>query len=209
MVSIATTERELVVATKERSQLATVWRRFRKHKLALIGSCILLAMTLAAVFADWWTPYDPIQAALTADVLKYAPPGYTNPHNGDYDLLGTDFIGRDVLSRLAYGGDISLSVGFLCTISVTLIGMIIGAIAGFFGGLIDTLLMRLVDMVLSLPFLPTLLALSIVLKDVPSYWKSCDYRGPGLGRHGAAGTGCRNVATQSRFHRSDPRAGRE
>ncbi len=175
MAGIAVADREQVITLRERGQWSIVWRRFRKHKLALIGSFILLFLAGMAFTADWWTPYDPIQAALAADVLKNAPPGYTNPHNGDFYILGTDFIGRDVLSRLAYGGQISLSVGFICTIMVTLIGMIIGSIAGFFGGFIDTVLMRLVDLVLSLPFLPTLIAVSIALNvsmpTVPSYWK--------------------------------------
>lgn len=175
MASIAAVDDEQLLAFKERSQWSIVWQRFRKHKLALVGSFIMLTLSGLAITAPAWTPYDPIQAALAADVLKNAPPGYTNPHNGNFYILGTDFIGRDVLSRLAYGGQISLSVGFICTILVTLIGMIVGAIAGFFGGIIDTVLMRLVDLVLSLPFLPTLIAVSIALNtllpDVPSYWK--------------------------------------
>ncbi len=82
--------------------------------------------------------------------------------------MGTDNIGRDVLSRLAYGGQISLSVGFLCTLLVALIGILVGSIAAFFGGKVDTILMRFVDIALSLPFLPMLLALSVVLG--PGYW---------------------------------------
>ncbi len=175
MASIAAVDGEQLIAIKERGQLATIWQRFRKHKLALVGAVILLLMVGLAITAPAWTPYDPIQAALAADVQQNAPPGYTNPHNGDFYILGTDFIGRDVLSRLAYSGQISLSIGFICTIAVTLIGMIIGSIAGFFGGVVDSILMRLVDLVLSLPFLPTLITVSIALSashpDLSSYWK--------------------------------------
>ncbi len=168
MATAVTIGRDPAAEPASRSQLANVWRRFRKHKLALVGSVLLIVISALAFTAQMWTPYDPIQAALYADVQKFAPPGYTNLNNGDYYILGTDFIGRDILSRLAYGGQISLSIGLLCTLLVTLVGTIVGAVAGFFGGWVDSALMRLVDLVLSLPFFPVLLAVSVVVGH--DYW---------------------------------------
>ena len=166
-VSITSVE-ERATKVKEERQLEMIWRRFRKHKLAVVGLGILGMLTLLSLTAQLWTPYDPAIPGFNAGVQSFAGPGYTNPTNGNFYILGTDDIGRDVLSRLAYGGQISLSVGLLCTLLVGLIGTTIGSIAGFFGGWIDTALMRIVDLVLSLPFLPMLLALSIVLG--PGYW---------------------------------------
>lgn len=158
-------DREQTQSAKEESQMSVVWRRFRRHKLAMVGLIIILFLIVFSFTAPLWTPYDP---TIPGPVAYYANPGYTNPNNGDYYLLGTDVIGRDVLSRIAYGGIISLSVGILSTIIVAVIGIIVGAIAGFYGGWIDSLLMRIVDVVLSLPGLPFLLALSTVLG--PGYW---------------------------------------
>ncbi len=153
---------------KEEHQIEVTWRRFRKHKLAVVGLGIIGMLTFLSLTAQLWTPYDPTVPGFNSGVQAFANPGYINPSNGNVYIMGTDNIGRDVLSRLAYGGQISLSVGLICTLFVALIGTIVGSIAGFFGGWIDTLLMRIVDLVLSLPFLPMLLALSIVLG--PGYW---------------------------------------
>lgn len=169
MAATATTlDREQVQTKKEESQLSAIWRRFRKHKLAMVGVIIIGFLLIFSFTAPLWTPYDPTIPGVNAGVQTYANPGYTNPSNGDFYMLGTDVIGRDVLSRIAYGGIISLSVGLLCTILVALIGTIVGAISGFYGGWVDSILMRIVDILLSLPFFPILLALSVVLG--PGYW---------------------------------------
>jgi peptide/nickel transport system permease protein len=168
-MAVATTlDREQVATAKEESQLSVVWRRFRKHKLAVVGLGIIGTLSVLVLTAQLWTPYDPTVPGFNAGVQSFANPGYVNPNNGNVYIMGTDNIGRDVLSRLAYGGQVSLSVGLLCTLLVAIIGTIVGSIAGFFGGFIDALLMRLVDLILSLPFLPMLLALSVVLG--PGYW---------------------------------------
>jgi len=168
-MAVATTlDREQIASSKEESQLSVVWRRFRKHKLAVVGLIIISFLMIASFTSPLWTPYDPTVPGFNAGVQSYGNPGYVNPLNGDVYLMGTDNIGRDVLGRLAYGGMVSLSVGLLCTLLVAIIGIIIGSVAGFFGGWIDTVLMRFVDLILSLPFLPMLLALSIILG--PGYW---------------------------------------
>ncbi|PZS02172.1 MAG: peptide ABC transporter permease [Candidatus Chloroheliales bacterium] len=168
-MAVATTlDREQISTAKEETQLSVIWRRFRKHKLAVVGLGILCTLGALALTAQFWTPYDPTVPGFNAGVQSFASPGYVNPNNGNVYIMGTDNIGRDVLSRLAYGGQVSLSVGLLCTLLVAMIGTIVGSIAGFFGGFVDALLMRIVDLVLSLPFLPMLLALSVVLG--PGYW---------------------------------------
>jgi peptide/nickel transport system permease protein len=168
-MAIATTlDREQTQSAKEESQMSVVWRRFRKHKLAVVGLMIISSLAILSLTAQLWTPYDPTVPGFNAGVQNYANPGYVNPSNGDFYILGTDNIGRDVLSRLAYGGQVSLSVGLLCTLLVALIGTIVGSVAGFFGGWLDAVMMRVVDLMLSLPFLPMLLALSLIFG--PGYW---------------------------------------
>lgn len=167
-MAVATLTREHLASNKEESELSIIWRRFRKHKLAVVGLLIISTLAILTLTAPLWTPYEPGTPGFNAGVQNYANPGYVNPRNGDTYLLGTDGIGRDVLSRLAYGGQVSLSVGLLCTLLVSLIGIIVGAVSGFFGGWIDALLMRFVDLMMSLPFLPMLLALSIIFGQ--GYW---------------------------------------
>lgn len=169
MSSVSVLEREPVTTGKALSSLQSNWRRFHHHKLAIAGVIILTLLGLMCATAALWTPYDPnVISGYAAGTDLFAPPGYVNPHNGDVYLLGTDYLGRDVLSRLAYGGQISLSMGLLCALAVSLIGIIIGSLAGYFGGRVDMLLMGLVDLALALPFMQVLLVLSFLLG--PHYW---------------------------------------
>jgi peptide/nickel transport system permease protein len=117
------------------------WKRFRGNWLAIAGLVLLTAFILVAIFARQIAPYNP------ADIdLLTVDSGPTAQH-----LLGTDLIGRDVLSRLIVGSQVSLEVGFLVAAGAVLVGTIIGAVAGYFGGLTDTILMRFIDVMLSLP----------------------------------------------------------
>jgi peptide/nickel transport system permease protein len=160
---------EQIAVEHEESQLHSTWRRFRSHKLALLALFILSLMVVLVATAQWWTPYDPNSiAGFASGADKFAPPGYVNPHNGDVYILGTDYIGRDVLSRLAYGGQISLSIGLLCALATSIIGIIVGSSAGYFGGRVDSMLMGLVDLVLALPFLQIMIVFSLLLG--PYYW---------------------------------------
>lgn len=128
------------------------WRRFRRHRMAMAGVALLLAMAALAVAAPWVAPYDPNQPSPAVD----QPPSAQH-------LLGTDGIGRDVLSRLIWGGRISLTVGLVAvTISVG-VGTLVGAVAGFFGGWVDNALMRVVDVVLSFPSLVLLIVVASIL----------------------------------------------
>ncbi|MBI4667115.1 MAG: ABC transporter permease [Nitrospinae bacterium] len=120
---------------------AIFWRRFRRNKLAVAGGAIVLSLFVVAIFAGIIAPYDP-SVIDTARIL--APP------SSDH-ILGADDLGRDVFSRMVYGSRISLTVGFVAVGLATTIGVIIGAIAGYFGGWVDNGLMRLVDIMLTIP----------------------------------------------------------
>ena len=146
---------EELLDTKEESQLSAVWRRFRRHKLAFFGMIIAILLVTTSALARIISPYDPLQQDLL--VRNQGP---TLAH-----VFGTDELGRDVLSRLLYAGQISLSIGFSVAIMAELLGTMIGAIGGYFGGWIDELLMRLVDLVLTLPTLPILLVLAAIFHD--------------------------------------------
>lgn len=145
--------RDLLAARLARARLQgdSQWRiarrHFRRNRLAVAGLWVVGLLYLVALLAPFLAPYDPIAQNIT---LGYAAPGSEH-------LLGTDRFGRDLLSRIIYGARISLAIGFVATaISVTL-GTLIGAVAGYLGGRIDTLLMRFTDMVLAFPRLVLLI----------------------------------------------------
>lgn len=119
-----------------------VWRRFCRHRLALASLAVLVLICGSAVLAPVIAPYDP-----EAIVGPFgAPPG-------DEFLLGTDQIGRDMLSRLLYAARTSLFAGVLATLIATALGVFLGLLAGYFGGLADILIMRFTDMVMSFPYI--------------------------------------------------------
>ncbi len=134
------------------------WRRFKKNRLAVLGGVVVLFLFAAAVFAPIITPYDP-NAINVKHILE--APGIEHP-------FGTDDLGRDILSRIIYGSRISLSVGFVAVGISTIIGIILGAISGYYGGWIDRVLMRFVDIMLSIPTFFLLLAVIAFLE--PGIW---------------------------------------
>ncbi|MHB1955880.1 MAG: ABC transporter permease, partial [Sulfobacillus sp.] len=123
------------------SSVRRFWRRFARHRLALVGLSILLILVLVSIFAPFLTSYSPTAPNLTQVLL---PPSAAHP-------LGTDDLGRDVLARLMYGGRISFMVGFFSMIIATSIGVVWGATSGYLGGIWDRLMMRFVDLVMSFP----------------------------------------------------------
>ena len=129
------------------------WRRFRRHPGALVGAVILSVIILSVTFA-FLSPYDPLESDIKN---RYQAPSLEHP-------FGTDGLGRDLLTRCLYGGRVSLFVGFMVMVITLVIGVPVGAIAGFFGGWIDNLLMRIIDAVLSLPSLLILILLSAILR---------------------------------------------
>lgn len=130
----------------------------RRYPLAMIGFIIIASILLLALIAPLIAPYDP--NAINVKAILLSP---SNNH-----LMGTDGLGRDVFSRMLYGSRISLMVGFVAVGIATVIGIILGAIAGFYRGWVDTLIMRLVDVMLSIPTFFLILAVIAFL--TPSIW---------------------------------------
>lgn len=134
------------------------WEMFYKNKLALTGCAIVILLFVVSVMAPQIAPYDPGAIDLQ-NVLM--------PPSSDH-WLGTDQLGRDVLSRMIWGARISLKVGFVATGLAILIGMILGAFAGYYGGWIDAVIMRFVDIMLCFPAFFLILAVIAFLE--PSIW---------------------------------------
>ena len=137
------------VVRKKQSQWKDIWRRFRKNRTAMIGFAIIIILFLTAIFADFVAPEGPDDQDLTRAFH------FPNPQN----LMGTDNLGRCVFSRVIYGTRISLQVGFVVVSISMMLGVAIGALAGFFGGVLDNFLMRCIDILLSIPSI--LLAIAI------------------------------------------------
>ena len=143
------------------------WRRFRQQfassTVAMVGLFVLVLVMLAAVFAPWLAPQNPFDLA-TLDILDAKlPPGSKNFDGSLTYWLGTDGQARDILSAILYGMRISLFVGFVSVSCAFLIGAVVGLVAAYFGGRMDALLMRLVDMQLSFPSILVALVLLAVL----------------------------------------------
>ncbi|MGL5244577.1 MAG: oligopeptide ABC transporter permease [Sarcina sp.] len=133
-----------------------VFNRLKKNRMAMVGLFILVAMALFCFIGRFFTPHSP-------DAMNFAMK--KQPPNGTY-LLGTDLIGRDILTRLMYAGRVSLLVGFVAVLIQITIGGTLGAIAGYYGGWVDSLIMRVVDIFLCIPFLPILIILGAILSDL-------------------------------------------
>lgn len=129
------------MATKQRSTSEQFWRRFRRNRPAVAGGLIVLSVFVIALLAPVLSPYDP--AFIDVDKILIGP---TQAHP-----LGTDELGRDVLSRMIWGSRISLLVGLVAVGILILIGILIGAVSGYYGGWIDDVLMQFVDIMLSVP----------------------------------------------------------
>lgn len=147
------------LARKRRSQLRIIFDRFIRNKVAVFGMSVLLVIILLALFAPLIThktaTYDP---ATTVTQNLFAPPSAAHP-------LGTDELGRDVLARLLFGAQVSLLVGASSMLVAIVIGATVGMVAGFYGGWVDNVLMRLVDALLATPYLLVLFVLSLTFSD--------------------------------------------
>jgi len=156
MIKLAATAEQLT----EQSQpfLTPFFRSFRRNKMAVGGAIVVLCFALVAIFAPLLAPYDPVRSNVRNRL---------QPPSQEY-LLGTDSLGRDMLSRVIHGSRISLLIALLAvTLSVS-IGVLIGALAGYFGGIVDSLAMRFVDLLLAFPSLFLILTLIALLG--PSIW---------------------------------------
>lgn len=145
---------------KAESYWQIVYKRLKKHKLAIVSLILLIIIILACIFGPFFVKYH------YNDMESYDP---DNPLVGEYrppsklHPFGTDELGRDTLSRVLYGGRISLFVGFASVFSAIIIGVFVGALSGYYGGIADTLLMRFTDIMFSIPVLPLLVVLASVI----------------------------------------------
>lgn len=137
---------------KKRSQLSLIWHRLRRNRLAMLGLALMSAILLLAVFAD-------VIADYTTQVVGMNMAQRLQPPNASH-WFGTDGYGRDVFARIIHGSRLSLSLSIISMMIAVAIGSMIGAISGYFGGRVDDVLMRLMDMLLAIP--PMLMSISIV-----------------------------------------------
>lgn len=135
------------------SPVADFWRRLRRNKLAMVSLFFLLILTFLAIFAPLVTPYDPY--------LSEMPKALQGP-SSEY-LLGNDELGRDILSRIIYGARISLRVGLIAVGIALSVGMVVGSLAGYYGGRLDNIIMRFMDIMLAFPSILLAIALMAVL----------------------------------------------
>jgi peptide/nickel transport system permease protein len=141
--------------TQAESVRSLIWRRFRRHPGAIMG-CIVLGCIILSIALAGLSPYDPEKSDITS---RYQPPSVAHP-------MGTDALGRDLMTRVLFGGRISLTVGLSVMVITLVIGVPVGAVAGYFGGRVDNILMRITDAALSLPSLLVLILLSAILREV-------------------------------------------
>ncbi len=134
------------------------WKGLLENRLALAGAVVLVFLCIVAILAPWISPYDPARINPHAVLL---PPSWSHP-------LGTDNLGRDLLSRMIWGTRISLEVGVISVGIACVVGTLVGGVAGFYGGWVDSMLMRLVDVMLCFPTFFLILAVIAVLE--PSIW---------------------------------------
>lgn len=140
-------------SVKKRSRAAETWRRLKKNKVAMVSLAVLIAIILVSVFAPVIAPYD---YAETDKQNTLAGPSKEH-------WLGTDRLGRDILSRLIWGGRQSLQMGIIAVLIAAVVGVIIGSIAGYFGGWLDNLLMRILDIYQSIPMMLLCITFAAIL----------------------------------------------
>ena len=139
--------------SEQRSSLwLDAWIKLRKNRMALFGFAVLLILCVVSLLTPWIAPYSYEEQDL---MLGATPPSAAH-------WLGTDIFGRDMLTRIMYGGRVSLMVGFIATAVALVIGILWGSIAGFFGGRVDAVMMRIVDIMYALPFMIFIVLLMVV-----------------------------------------------
>lgn len=129
-----------------------VWKRFKRNKLALVGMGIIALLLISALFASIIAPYG-INERIPTD--RQLGPSMNH-------FFGTDRIGRDVFSRVVYGAQVSMKIGIMAVGISLIIGVLLGSIAGFFGGIFDTIIMRITDMFLAIPYIILAVAIATV-----------------------------------------------
>lgn len=155
----ATADSMLDVQRTLKDRLAYMGRFLWRDRSGIVGLVMFLVVVFAAIFAPVIAPYDPLQQNLR-DAKQ--PPAWSEGGSWDH-ILGTDNLGRDLLSRVIYGSRVSLTVGFFGVLIAGTLGLVFGAIAGYLGGRVDTLIMSVVNLVLSLPYLLFVVVIASVL----------------------------------------------
>lgn len=146
---------------QEESQLAVVWRRFRRHRLAVAGLIIATFLVTTSFIGPVLSPYDATTIPTDLAACRNLPPMSTCPDG--FHLLGTDQSGRDYATRLMKAGRVTIALAILVTMASQIVGTIVGGISGYFGGWLDSLLMRTVDFLLTLPLLPLLVVVKVLI----------------------------------------------
>ena len=136
--------------SKKTNQMKEIWRRFRKSKPAMLGLCLLIFVLCIAIFADVITPYE---NAISQSANRLDGPSAAH-------IFGTDELGRDLFARIVHGSRYSLLIGVSTSVLALVIGGLLGAIAAYYGGWVDNIIMRLTDVVMTVP--PILLSLAVV-----------------------------------------------
>lgn len=152
---------ESAASRERRERLERAWSRLTESKLSLVGFAMVATVVLSAIFAPVIAPYPQDAAGATHFDQQSQPPSLAHP-------MGTDTIGRDILTRVLYGSRISLLMGTVVLTIAIGIGVPLGLVAGYFGGPINAVIMRVTDIFLAVP--PTLLALVVVAATKPSLW---------------------------------------
>jgi len=138
---------------RKEGQFSQVVHRLRRNKVAMLGLVVLLVLIVAAILSPWITPYDYTKMDMTK---MYATPSWDH-------IFGCDELGRDIFSRVLFGARASLSLGLLATLLATVIGMILGSLVGYFGGWVDTIIMRFLDILQAIPGMLLSIAVSAAL----------------------------------------------
>ena len=170
---MATTTQQLQTALrnsqtrKSRSLWSDAWRRLRRNKAAVMGMIVIIGFILIAIFAPLLAPHNPVQQVPNNSLRLPIWVPSANPSNApdpNYPL-GTDLLGRDILSRLIYATRVSLIVGLIPTAIIVLIGVPLGLVSGFSGGWVDNLIMRFTDIIYAFPDLLFIIAISVALRE--------------------------------------------
>jgi peptide/nickel transport system permease protein len=152
----ATISQRETLSTRPESMAGLAWKYFIRHKLAVAGTVVVILLVVACIIGPEISPYDVEKSDLRN---RYQPPSLAHP-------FGTDDLGRDMLTRLMYGGRISLSIGLFSMMIAVIIGVLIGSLAGFYGSRLDNVLMRFTDLMLTIPRLFLLIIMAVILRGI-------------------------------------------
>jgi len=148
------------VTIEERTPFQIVMTRFRRHRLAMVSLVVMIVIFIITILAPVIAPFTVQELSVNKYFVDW---GTVDEETGRVHYLGTDQIGRDYFSRLIYAGRISLTIALVSVIISEVVGIVVGAVSGFFGGWVDSILMRFVEFMLTIPILPLLLIISSML----------------------------------------------